>query len=175
MKPSQIVFCSLVLLVGCDDGGGDGKFAVTQGQSVLVPSATEVTFMSLGGGYGPAPVPGAACDPGKYSYTIQFGLGHLLATLCRMPSPDSSATPASDDLTLTAPQLNTLKTAVEAVKVSNATTCGADAGLRELRVASASASQLYGDDFYACEKKYDVYVSFDALNDLSLALSTIDH
>jgi hypothetical protein len=172
---SLLLVGSLELLLGC---GGGGTFNTTSGLTVMAPSVSSVTVASLAGGFGPQTPAGAPCEPGKFSYELQLDHHRLLANLCRVSGPTdqaSSYVPANDDLALSAAQLQTLKTAADAITVSTANSCGADKNTLELRVLSGSESQTYGDDFYACSKTYAHYVASDKLDAFVNALYAIDH
>ena len=44
--------------------------------------------------------------------------------------------------------------------------CGADKPNWTIELASATASLIYGDDFYACQMMFDHYVESDGLSAL---------
>ncbi len=48
-----------------------------------------------------------------------------------------------------------------------------DADGRDLTVAKASDSFVYGDDFYACEPTYPAFVTSASLDDLQQVLAAI--
>ena len=156
-----------VLLAGCGtDSGG----------SVLTANVTQVTYASLGGGFGPAPTAGAPCDPGKWSYVISFAARTLASTTCTVDGPyddPASFVPNAEQITLDDTQWQSVKAAIAAVTVSNKTSCGADAGQRQLEVDSTTGSVTYGDDFYACEPNYPQFVTTQSLDNLWAVLSAI--
>ena len=164
-----------VLLGGC---GSEGLVHgnTDPGGSVLTANVTQVIYSSLGGGFGPPPTSGAACDPGKWSYVISFGAQTLVSTTCSVTGPyddPASFVPNAEQITLDDTQWQAVKSAIAAVTVSNNTTCGADAGQRQLEVDSTTGSVTYGDDFYACERNYPYFVTTESLDNLWTVFSAI--
>jgi hypothetical protein len=165
-----------VLLAGC---GSEGLVHgnTDPGGSVLTANVTQVTYSSLGGGFGPGPSPaGAACDPGKWSYVISFGVETRASTSCTVVGPyddPASFVPNAEQITLDESQWQAVKAAIAAVTVSNKTGCGADLEQRQLVVDSTTGSETYGDDFYACEANYPYFVATASLDNLWAVLSAI--
>lgn len=146
------------------------------GGSVLTANVTQVTYSSLGGGFRAGPPPGAACDPGQWSYVIAFAAQTLVSTTCSVTGPyddPASFVPNAEQITLDDTQWQAVKAAIAAVTVSDKTTCGADAGQRQLEVDSTTGSVTYGDDFYACEPNYPYFVTTESLDNLWMVLSAI--
>jgi hypothetical protein len=172
-----------LLLAGCSSGSiGGGKdpngFSTAKGSSVLVVGITQVTLTSTGGGFGGVPPAGAACDPQRFVYTINFADESLAAQTCAVNgdwSDPASFVPFDGVSPLDASQWSTVENAIAAVTVTDDSKCGADAPSRDLVVAKPAASITYGDDFYGCLHLYDHYVSFDDLNTLEAELAGIPH
>jgi hypothetical protein len=160
-----------VLLAGC---GSEGL--VDPKGSVLTADVTQVIYSSLGGGFGPAPTPGAACDPGKWSYAISFAARTRASTSCTVNGAyddPASFVPNAEQITLDDAQWQAVKAAIAEVTVSASNSCGADAGIRQLEVDSTTGSVIYGDDFYACLHDYTSYVTTASLDNLWTVLSAI--
>jgi hypothetical protein len=162
-------------LAGCgSEGLGNGK--TNPGGSVLTAAVTQVTFSSLGGGFGPAAPTGAACDPGKWSYMIAFSAQTRASTTCTVNGSyddPASFVPNAEQITFDDTQWQAVKAAIAAVTVSDKTSCGADLEQRELVVESTTGSVTYGDDFYACLQNYQSFVTTTSLDNLSTVLSAI--
>jgi len=179
MKTSRLAIA--FLMAGCSSGSiGGGTdpngFNTAPGSSVLVAGVTQVTLTSTGGGL-EAPRPaGAACDPGPFVYTIDFGAQTLAASDCTVNgdwSDPASFIPFDGVVSLDATQWANVEAALAAVTVTDDSKCGADAPSRYLAVAKSAASITYGDDFYGCLKQYDQYVSYDDLSALQATLEGI--
>jgi hypothetical protein len=165
----------VAVLAGC---GSQGLVRGTTdpGGSVLAADVTQVTYTSLGGGFGPAPVPGAACDPGAWSYVISFGPETCASTTCTVDGSyddPASFVPHAEQITLDETQWQMVKAAIAAVTISTKTSCGADLGQRQLEVDSGTGLLTYGDDFYACEPNYPYFVTTASLDNLWTVLSAI--
>ena len=76
---------------------------------------------------------------------------------------------------LTADERTQATAAARAVTISDRMTCGADKPNLTLEIVVASGSTVYGDDFYACEKMYDHYVSRATLDQLGSVLGGMAH
>ncbi len=170
------------VLAGCSSGsigGGTGPdgFNTTPGRSVLVEGLTQVSFESTGGGFGPSIPAGAPCDPGKFTYTIDFESQTLSSVTCNVTGGDwsdpANFVPSSLQITLSGAQWDTAQAALQNVTVTGNMNCGADAPSRDLSLAKPGASITYGDDFYACLKQYPHYVASDSLDVLQTTLAGI--
>jgi hypothetical protein len=176
-------FAIVLLVAGCGSGSiGGGTdpngFNTAKGSSVLVAGVTQVTLTSTGGGFVGGPPAGAACDPQKYVYTVNFADESLAAQTCSVNgdwSDPASFVVFDGVIPLDASQWSTVEAAIAAVTVTDNSKCGADAASRNLVVAKPAASITYGDDFYGCLKQYDHYVSSDDLYTLESALGGIPH
>ena len=168
---SRVPALGFVLAVGLaacstqQDGG-----ATIPGSSVLVPRTSHVIWRSAGGGFSPQIPVGAACHF-EATYDLGIDAQSLSWSTCkvdgnRFDDPAAYST-VTGSRTLTSAEMTSATAAARAVKVSNRTTCGADLDLRSLEVvSSALVSTIYGDDFYACDKQYDLYVEFEGLENL---------
>jgi hypothetical protein len=173
---------TIFVLAGCSSGSigggtGPGGFNVSPGSSVLVGGLTQVTLESTGGGFGPSIPAGAPCDPGKFTYTIDFEGQSLSAVTCSVTNGDwsdpANFVPSSQQITLSPAQWDSTEGALQNVTVTNNMSCGADAASRDLSLAKPTASITYGDDFYACLKQYPYYVAYDSLDVLETTLAGI--
>jgi hypothetical protein len=178
MKPRCLAIA--FLLAGCNSGSVGGTdpngFNTAKGSSVLVEGVTQVTLTSAGGGLGQVPPVGAACDPQKFVYMVNFADRSLAAQTCSVNgdwSDPASFVPFNGVIWLDASQWSTVQAAVAAVKVTDDSKCGADAPSRNLVVSKPAASITYGDDFYGCVHQYDHYVSYDDLYALQATLQPL--
>lgn len=140
------------------------------GDSVLVSGAQHVIWKSVGGGFGPQVPAGAACH-GEATYDLTVQDGSLAWNICHVSSGVDFSDPSAYTLvtgsrTLSGDERAQATTAARAVTVSSETTCGADLDDRSLEVDATSGSIIYGDDFYACEKRFDHYVHTAQLQNL---------
>ena len=163
------------VLAGCGSGSTENGFNTSPGSSVLVAGVELVTFTSLGGGLHPAPPPGAACDPYKWTYAVSFTDKTRSSMTCATSDFTDPTTyvPNNELISLDGSDWTTVESAIAAVTVSDKTTCGADADQRELTVKAAMGSLTYGDDFYACYKGYTSFVDSGRLDNLQAALGAI--
>ena len=163
-------------LAGCGAGSTGNGFSTTPGSSVLPAGVDLVTFTSLGGGLHPSPPSGAACDPYKWTYAVSFTDQTLSSMTCNQTGDFTDPTtyvPNDELLSLDGPEWTSVESAMAAVRVSDKTTCGADAEQRELTVKTAKDSLTYGDDFFACDTSYTYFVTSDSLANLQMVLSAI--
>jgi len=166
---SSFLYLSLATIAGCGDGG----FATDPGESVLVDSARSFALVSSGGGL-VAPRPqGAACDPGVWTYTVHLDSSGFVWDRCDVAetgSDPANYARATGSRTLSAAELATARSAARMVRVSGQNICGADKPTLHMSVASASASIVYGDDFYSCTKQDVAYVESASLDNLHAVL-----
>lgn len=148
------------------------------GDSVLVSGAQRVVFKNLGGGFTPD-IPATASCHLEESFDFDLSSGSLSWSVCSVANGDYSNpaayTTATGSRVLTAEERALVTSSARAVKVSTGTSCGADKPSLTLEVATRSDSILYGDDFYACEKRYEHYVNSGALDQLGGNLRTMAH
>jgi hypothetical protein len=176
MRNVALVFVVPLLLVQAACGSDQELPPLTTGASVLRSNVTQATLRSLGGGYGPGTPAGAPCDPGQSSYTVVLATSTLTYGRCRVVGDVNTAAsymPESGQLSLSPAQMAMVRTALEAVKVSNRRTCGADKGVVELEVDTPTQNLTYGDDFYGCEPNYQAFVDTDGLDHLYTVLSAL--
>jgi hypothetical protein len=169
----------LMLALGGWGCGGTGvspspEFATAPDGSVLTPAVRKVTLTSKGGGIGGGPCsPAGVCPRLVWSYTLSLDTKRLAFDGYLSQGGPTMPVLAMDDVSLSAPQFETLTAAARAVTVSARTGCGADLNERELRVESADAALTYGDDFYACVMNYDHFVKYDGLDKLQTVFEAI--
>jgi hypothetical protein len=170
-KSSRGLLCfSLAAIAGC--GGGD-EFATEPGQSILVDSATSFTIVSSAGGLVVPPPQGAACDPGRWTYTVHIDTAQFFWDRCQVNNAGTDPAdyvPSTATRTLSAAQLDSATSAARLVRVSGRNNCGADKGTLHLSVISPSGTMVYGDDFYACLKQERAYVESESLDNLNAVL-----
>ena len=167
------VLALFLFLAGCNSAAMTGGFATTPGDSVLVGGVTRVTLTSLGGGFHGNPPSGAACDPSKWEYTVNFGDQTQFSNTCSVTGDGTAPTDYVPDMLLVSldTQWPTVEGAIAAVTVSGKRLCGADADHWTFTVARGDATQLYGDDFFGCQTTYSEFVTRDSLASLLTVLS----
>jgi hypothetical protein len=171
----RIIVSVMVGLVGSAAGCGSGSDTQqpTNGGSVLTAGVVSATFASTSRGYAPALPQGAACDDGLWNYVITLAAHDVVWTGCAVngsPTDPASYTPAVNDFQLDDSSWAKVHAALAAVTVSDATSCGSDKNDESLTTATASQTITYGDDFYACHKEFDQYVTTSSLDQLSATL-----
>jgi hypothetical protein len=163
-------------LAGCSSQGN----GTNPGDSVLVDGAQHVVWKNLGGGF-IGPIPATAPCHLESSFDFDVAGGSLSWSICNVATGGSYSDPSSFSVAtgsrvLTAAERAQAMAAARAVKVTdNANSCGADKATLTLEVATQSGSTLYGDDFYACQKMYEHYVSSSALDQLGETLRGMAH
>jgi hypothetical protein len=172
-RSSVILLAAASILTACSTQ----ESGTATGDSVLVSGAQHVIWQSAGGGFGPQVPAGAACH-GEATYDLAVQDGSLAWSVCHVSSSSSDNDPSAYTLvtgsrTLSADERTQATTAARAVTVSSVTTCGADLDSRSLQVDATSGSIVYGDDFYACEKRFDHYVHSAQLQNLWTVLDAI--
>jgi hypothetical protein len=164
--------------MACLAGCGSGTLGPDNGPSgsVLTPAVVSASYQSAGGGYGPVPPSGAACDPGKWTYLITTATHDVSWKGCSVNGPESDPTSyvaATVDHPLDASTWAAVHSALANVTISSAPGCGADKDQQSLTVQTNSDAITYGDDFYACQKQYDAYVATARLDALYAELSQL--
>ena len=167
-----------LFLMGCLGACSSGSLGPANGPgaSVLTPAVVTATYQSEGGGYGPLPPSGAACDPGKWSYVITMATHDVSWSGCSVNGPEndpSSYAAATVDHPLDSMTWAAVRSALANVAISNASSCGADKDQQSLTVQTSSDTMTYGDDFYACQKQYEAYVATAGLDHLYEELSQL--
>jgi len=162
-------------VVACNSQGT----GTNPGDSVLVEGAQHVILKNSGGGFGAWPPPGAACGLGTGSYDWDVGAGSLSWSVCTVAGDNLNDPNAYGIVTnsrvLTADERIQATNDTRAVKVTSNHNCGADKPSVTLEVATQSDSIVYGDDFYACLKTYEHYVSSGALDQLGETFGSMAH
>jgi hypothetical protein len=148
------------------------------GEPALVDART-VELRSLAGGGEPGPVVGAPCDAGTWTYNLGLSDGTLSWNLCHRQGPfedPASYSRRTGSRPLTAIERDQTRAAVAALVPSHRTECGADKGTWELEVHDAAGhAVVYGDDFYACHKRYQRYFTSESLEQLLAVVSPMAH
>jgi hypothetical protein len=167
---SSLLLCAALPLVACTRG-----HATASGESVFTADVRKLTLENRGGGFGPLPPPGAACDPRPATYTLTIA-GHQLASkYCQVTGSGSTATytPRSGVRALGDDEWSALEPTLTALIVSDATTCGADKPVLVLIVTTGEGDLEYGDDFYACGDRSKPYIASDALSSAQQTLGEL--
>ena len=174
VKATALAACVIACLGACSSGSlapANGP-----GASVLTPAVVTASYQSAGGGYGPLPPSGAACDPGKWAYVITMASHDVSWTGCSVNGPESdpsSYVASTVDHPLDSSTWTAVRSALANVTISNASSCGADKDEQSLTVQTSGDAITYGDDFYACLKQYDAYVATARLDALYAELSQL--
>ncbi len=166
-------------MIACLGACSSGSLAPANGPggSVLTPAVVTASYQSAGGGYGPLPPSGAACDPGKWTYVITMATHDVSWTGCSVNGPatdPSSYVAGTVDHPLDSTNWAAVRSALANVTISNSTQCGADKDQESLTVQTNSDAITYGDDFYACQKQYASYVVTAGLEHLCQVLSQLE-
>jgi hypothetical protein len=172
----KVVFFALAAAPACGDAS---RFATETDASVITPAVDAVVVQSDGGGYGRLPPTGAACDPGRWTYTLSLRETQVLIwSRCQVSGDGINVTdyaPETGSRTLTTSEWTAARSAAQAVRVSSRTTCGADKDLRFLEVRAGMTNTVYGDDFYACRTGYKYFVESAGLDQLAATVASLAH
>jgi hypothetical protein len=139
---------------GKPDGAGE---AGSTSDEVWPADAIKMVAEDRGGGFGPAPPAGSACQ-WSGTYTLTVATKNLAWRLCQPPAPGAPYQLVISQRTLTDFERDALVAALDKVAVSTAPSCGADKGVLALKVTTAAGEKEYLDNFYACLKQ-GVYVT----------------
>ena len=177
MRPIDAkVLVVAVFLTACLVACGTATDGTPNG-SVLRPAVVSATFQSTAPGWGPpAPPPGAACNPGVWTYVITLAAHHVTWTGCTVngsQTDPSSYTPSTVDHFPDSTHWDSVQAALAAVTLSDRTSCGADGNTESITMQTASDAVTYGDDFYACEHQHPSYVTRESLDNLYATLSAL--
>jgi hypothetical protein len=141
--------------------------------------ARTVELRSLAGGSEPGQLFGAPCDSGMWTYTLGLSDGTLSWNFCDVQGPfedPASYSRRTGSRPLTATERDQARATVAALVPSHRTDCGADKGTWELEAHDAAGNTvLYGDDFYACQKRYQRYLTSESLEQLLAVVSPMAH
>jgi hypothetical protein len=121
------------------------------GSDPVWSSSVSKLVLSSTGGFGPPYQPTADCPAQGVEYTLLVANQGLSAWRCT-PGPDAPHTLARESVsrTLSAAELDTLVPTLEALKVVNVDTCGADKPSVIVTVTTPSGTTEYSDSFYSC-------------------------
>jgi len=175
LTASLLLAAASISIAACSAQGS----GTNPGDSVLVEGAQHVIWKNSGGGFGGLPPAGAACGLGNASYDWDVGAGSLSWGVCTVAGNNYNDPTAYSTVTgsrvLTADERTQATTDARAVKVTSNNNCGADKPSLTLEVATQADSIVYGDDFYACLKTYEHYVSSGALDQLGQTFGGMAH
>jgi hypothetical protein len=157
--------------VAADSGPTNG------GESVLPADAAYLIWKDNGGGFVLSPPPGAAC-PYMALYELDLQAKRLFWSVCTGNDPVNPTAYSTKGASraLTADELTQALAAAHAVTISDRMLCGADKPSLTLEIGAPSTGTIiYGDDFYACQKMYDHYVTSSTLDQLGVVLRGMAH
>ncbi len=141
-RATWVLLFAGALASGCSGSGGGSVWSSSVTKLVLTES----------GGFAPLSQPTPDCPYAEIEYTLLVANRMLSAWSC---TPGSEAPyplmKASASLALTELEFDALVPTLEALKVVNVDTCGADKSAVYVTLTTPSGTTEYGDSFYSCD------------------------